>query len=159
MARYGWQGETGEFERLHRCGYEKCENTWRRPYQGGRAPRYCSDACKQAAYRLRTRLRAEAAERLNAEYERLREETAERLKAQREQQRVKATPSHSVKSMTHDQAWSLIFREAGWDADDGAHTVKAAYRRAARLLHPDVADPAKAERWKRVQLAHTVLGL
>lgn len=54
MARHGWEGSNETFT----CA--QCGTRWRRPTQGGRAPKFCSDACKQQAYRDRVRQQAAA---------------------------------------------------------------------------------------------------
>ena len=51
-----------------------------------------------------------------------------------------------------------LYQLLGVDRDADADTIKKAYRRLARELHPDVnQDPANQERFKEVTLAYEVL--
>jgi DnaJ-class molecular chaperone len=59
--------------------------------------------------------------------------------------------------MSTGEARRTIFRIAGL-ADDGTISVKAAYRRASRLVHPDAGSTAEqAELFKLLSLAKSIL--
>ena len=174
MARYGWQGETGEFEEMFTCA--QCGTRWQRPAQGGRAPKYCSDRCKQTAYRDRASSAAGSRASGGASGSRSRSSAGAGGRGSSSggsaysSWSTGASGGHSStsgatggrsefhqKHMTTAQARVTIFRIAGLD-DDGGRTVKSAYRLASRKLHPDTgSSPEQEELFKLLSLAKSVL--
>jgi hypothetical protein len=197
VARRGWQGETGESTETLRCA--ECGQRWRRPAQGGRRPRYCSDACKQHAYRSRqaaARARSASAGTGSGGASGARESSysggfgddsfsysswsgayqqdfsgfragfsaaggagssrSSSSSAAGGGQRHQRSEYHA-RSMSASEARRTIFRIAEL-RDDGATSVKKAYRRAARILHPDQgATAAQEEQFRLLSLAKSVL--
>jgi hypothetical protein len=183
MARHGWQGETGESTQSFVCA--QCGTRWRRPAQGGRAPRYCSDACKQHAYR--SRKAAEAARKARSGRASGASSGAQSGSAggsTRGGAYGQGSSSHSswssghgsssgaggrstsanngrsefhARHMSTSEARRTIFRIAGL-ADDGLTSAKKAYRSASRKLHPDQGSTAEqAELFKLLALAKSIL--
>jgi hypothetical protein len=60
-----------------------CGHRFGQPDDPGRKRRYCSDACKQAAYRQRQRAREQARQRAQDDARRQREEQARRTRSRR----------------------------------------------------------------------------
>jgi hypothetical protein len=184
MARHGWQGETGESTQSFAC--EQCGTRWRRPTQGGRAPRYCSDACKQHAYR--SRKAADAARKARSGRASGASSGAQSGSAGgsarggthgqgsysswsdwssghgsssgaggRSTSAGNGRSEFHARSMSSGEARRTIFRIAGL-ADDGLTSVKKAYRSASRKLHPDHgATQEEAELFKLLSLAKSIL--
>jgi len=74
-----------------------CGRTFGQPDDPGRKRRYCSDACKQAAYRTRKREREQARQRAEEDARRRREEQARRAR-----ERARRTPPpHAGTSRPH----------------------------------------------------------
>ncbi|TDT93298.1 DnaJ-like protein [Streptomyces sp. 846.5] len=162
---------------------EMCSHSWTRPVQGGKRPRYCSDACKQRAYRQRVKAEREtereAAEREAqwqreyAQRERLRQERAERERSRAggswsstgfggSSGRSGSGSSSSAGSgrasaLTIAEATRIIFDLAGLVLDAGSTTIKKAYRIAARRHHPDMGGDT--EKFQLLEAAAAVLKL
>jgi hypothetical protein len=154
-----------------RCGL--CGLTWGRVVMPGREPRWCSDRCKQRAYRdpdaaargweaerrRRERMRGRTgAEPGDGEHRRDRSGWAGDSAGGSREQWAKAgsrwRPPPRGTQMSVDQARVLVFQLAGL-VDNGTTTVKSAYRAAARRVHPDVGGQVEA--FQRLEQAMTVL--
>jgi hypothetical protein len=75
-----------------RCGY--CSTEFGQPNDPGRKRQYCSDACKQAAYRFRKR-RAEQARRAQQEQQEQARRAREEAGRQRDRARAHRPPPHA----------------------------------------------------------------
>ncbi|MFC0843577.1 hypothetical protein ACFH04_07515 [Streptomyces noboritoensis] len=110
------------------CGW--CEMQWNRPRRRGPAPRWCSDACKQAAWRSRVGPEELSVRRRRAETERAK---ALQLTWYRAVFRS-ISPLHPLPTAT---AQSLLVELAG-HAPDSTAGAKLLYRKAATRWHPDL---------------------
>uniref|UniRef100_UPI003F495A58 J domain-containing protein n=1 Tax=Amycolatopsis sp. CA-096443 TaxID=3239919 RepID=UPI003F495A58 len=116
------------------------------PRRGPR-PRWCSEACKQAAYRERHRERIAAARR-------------EAYATARQRARVawfhqRFHQIGSDRSLGVNAALELMWELAGRD-DSTRLTPKQAYRRASRRWHPDVPEGDETV-FKLLQAVYRVL--
>lgn len=139
---------------------------------GARAPKYCSPACKQRAYRKRGMNPQEQAQRRyqqqqredaqrrdqdrqrqrteDARRERERSERSWREHAEREQQRRNGQARRQYPSKMAECAAIL-----GVAIDADKATIKAAYRRLMKQYHPDVNKSAEAlEMSKKINAAY-----
>jgi Protein of unknown function (DUF2786) len=78
--------------RIIRCRCEHCGSIFEQPDDPGRKRRFCSAACKQAAYRARKRAQEQARRRAEEEAARRAREEARR---QRERARAHRPPPHA----------------------------------------------------------------
>ncbi len=101
----------------------------------GHFKQFCSDACKQRAYRERRRQEAE--QRVWEEQARRRRQEQSYQDQWQEQQRAGRGRHGRTAWTSAAEARELVFRLAEL-RDDGIVTLKRAYRVAARLWHPDV---------------------
>jgi hypothetical protein len=122
-----------------------CGSRFGQPDDPGRKRRFCSDACKQAAYRARKRTREQARQRAQDDARRQREEQARRAWSRR-------PPPHAGSSrpgpfcgscgghrgphtLHHDQA----AHDRAWRRYDGLHA------KAASTGFPEEADACRAK--------------
>jgi hypothetical protein len=82
--------------RIIRCRCEYCGSSFEQPDDPGRKRRFCSAACKQAAYRARKRAQQQA--RRRAEEEAARRARQEQARRARERVRAHRPPPHSGSS-------------------------------------------------------------
>jgi hypothetical protein len=109
------------------CGY--CRTEFGQPNDPGRKRQYCSDACKQAAYRFRKRRQEQARQRAQQEEQARR--TREEAGRQRDRARAHRPPPHAGTS-----------RPGIWCAGCGG----------VRAPHTDHHDQAAHERaWRRYE--------
>ena len=144
-------------ERLRCAG---CGFSWTRPRQGGRRPEWCSDACKQRAYRQREAERREEARR-QAEWQE-QWEARERARDEEERRRRASSGSSSGFSarrstMTAAEARRIVFDVAEMADDGTADALRRAWRRAVRRVHPDHNPHRDGEDFKRLERAYDLL--
>lgn len=180
MARHGWQGSTGEYDETFTCA--ECGRRWARPAQGARAPKFCSDACKQRAYRARKQAAGASAAgagrgsggasgaragsaggsaggssgRGGSGHSGGQQGSSSYSSWSSGSGRQRARATHSERDMSTAEARRTVFRIA--EVPDDGSSVKRAYRRATRILHPDKGStPEQSELFKLLTLAKTVL--
>jgi len=124
-----------------------CGHRFGQPGDPGRKRRFCSDACKQAAYRARKRAREQARQRAQDDRRRQREEQARRAR-----DRTRRPPPHAGTSrpgpfcgacgghrgphtLHHDQ----VAHDRAWRRYDGLHA------KAASTGFPEEADTCRAK--------------
>lgn len=130
------------------CGW--CEMRWNRPRRRGPTPRWCSDACKQAAWRTRVGAEQFAERRRRAEAERVR-----RLRVAGLHALYRAIDA--LHPLPTAQARSLLPELAGAERHSTTGP-KALYRAAAARWHPDLQD-GDEEVFKLLQEAYRIVKL
>jgi hypothetical protein len=146
VARYAASHPAGARTERLRCGM--CGHWWARAVQGGREPRWCSDRCKQRAYRDRdTAAAAWASERARRDRVRGRAEPQadgwDEAEWESWWRRATAPPPAGPQYMTAGQARAELLRLAGVAgvAVEGL-SLRKVYRLTAKRLHPDAeGDP------------------
>lgn len=131
MARHARSVPAGPDSVRLRCRH--CDLEWNQPRRRGQVPRYCSDACKQAAYRSRTDPAQARDRRRAAEAEATR-------RARLHNYRILAASLDSRNRLDIETAIDLVFDMAEVFDPDADVSLKTAYRRASRNWHPDLPD-------------------
>ncbi|MEU1121835.1 MULTISPECIES: hypothetical protein [unclassified Streptomyces] len=109
---------------------------------------YCSGACKQSAYRQRRREEKEAFEREQERRARQEQRRRQEEQSSRKERRQESSGTNDGffgrrSSPNSTEARATVFRMAGL-VDDGSTTVRSAYRKAARKVHPDLGGDVAA---------------
>lgn len=139
---------------------EQCGSPIRQLDDPGRRRAYCSNACRQRAYRARGgRASGTRYESAGAQRRREQEEAWERQKAKAEQERQRAYERR------HDSPWTPPKERPGWCGDRfGDDPVRKAKRRRARLLwersvHQGTNEHEAQACWERAEKIRAEYGL